>query len=315
MKTARSPVGGLHLGQFFSKPVLVHLVWGGLSTACGGDLEVPGPGATPPFSSRHADAGNADGSGRPPDTPASRQIAAVCLQDSDCSVLQPCSIARCQPDGWGISLPAEDGSGCDDTNACTVDDSCLAALCGGKPVVCMDGNACTVDSCDWKIGCQNAHHESACVMADECDLGQCSAGACKVAPGSACDDGNPCTADDCTSAEGCVAKMLTGPACDDGNPCSIGDLCEYGGCAGQGPSCSDSNPCTIDSCTPDGGCSHTPHTGKCVDGDVCTAWDSCVDGTCVGSVKVCEDGNACTEDLCHPVVGVCVWTKLAACSN
>jgi hypothetical protein len=47
----------------------------------------------------------------------------------------------------------DSGATCDDGNACTTDDTCGAAGCGGTAVDCDDGNPCTQDVCDPATGC------------------------------------------------------------------------------------------------------------------------------------------------------------------
>ena len=50
-------------------------------------------------------------------------------------------------------VAAEEGSPCDDGNACTGDVCDPQTGCGTTPVVCNDGDACTTDSCDPQTGC------------------------------------------------------------------------------------------------------------------------------------------------------------------
>jgi hypothetical protein len=47
-------------------------------------------------------------------------------------------------------------NGCNDGNACTVNDHCQGGGCGGGGAKnCNDGNSCTADSCQPLFGCQN----------------------------------------------------------------------------------------------------------------------------------------------------------------
>ena len=83
---------------------------------------------------------------------------------------------------------AEPASGdCDDHDACTVDDACVASECVGRPRVCDDGDPCTADSCSPGAGCGYAPLTGpACDDGLECSVGDaCLDGAC-VADTSEC---------------------------------------------------------------------------------------------------------------------------------
>ena len=64
----------------------------------------------------------------------------VCTDDS-CSPLVGC-------------INADHTRPCDDTNACTANDTCGAGTCTGSTVSCDDDNACTTDACLPSSGCQ-----------------------------------------------------------------------------------------------------------------------------------------------------------------
>ncbi len=49
--------------------------------------------------------------------------------------------------------PKPDGSGCEDGNACTIEDVCSGGVCVGAPLSCDDGNLCSDDTCDPLRGC------------------------------------------------------------------------------------------------------------------------------------------------------------------
>ena len=49
-----------------------------------------------------------------------------------------------------------DGTACNDTNACTIGDTCTAGVCVSLPIDCDDGQACTTDFCDTAEGCVHA---------------------------------------------------------------------------------------------------------------------------------------------------------------
>ena len=63
--------------------------------------------------------------------------------------------ATCNPQSGACdSQPSPDGSICDDSDACTVSDSCQSGACvPGAPIDCDDGDACTEDGCDSSTGC------------------------------------------------------------------------------------------------------------------------------------------------------------------
>jgi hypothetical protein len=73
-----------------------------------------------------------------------------------CTDLVQCHVAgTCDPATGVCSHPAAlDGTPCNDGNACTTSDACVAGLCvGGLPPNCNDGNVCTIDSCTPLTGC------------------------------------------------------------------------------------------------------------------------------------------------------------------
>jgi cysteine-rich repeat protein len=198
---------------------------------------------------------------------------------------------------------ASDGTGCNDGNACTTNDSCSGGACaGGPPPNCDDSDICTDDSCAPATGCVNTNNTAPCDDGNACTTNDtCSGGACAGGPPPNCDDSDVCTDDSCAPATGCVNTNNTAP-CDDGNACTTNDTCSGGACAGGPPlNCDDSDICTDDSCVPVTGCVHTNNTASCDDGNVCTTEDSCLDGACSGSLPPCDalgdvdcDGNPAT---------------------
>lgn len=65
-----------------------------------------------------------------------------------------CTLEQCDPK-TGNTLHVPLSISCNDGNACTVGDKCIAGSCmpGQAVLACDDGNACTVDSCDAAQGC------------------------------------------------------------------------------------------------------------------------------------------------------------------
>jgi len=231
----------------------------------------------------------------------------------------PCLDAACDPlTGDCMDVPAHEGQGCSDGDACTLYDSCVAGVCSGSGALsCNDGNLCTDDSCDPSSGCVYEANTADCDDANECTTADhCVAGACLPGAGISCDDANACTADACDPKEGCKYGLNSSP-CDDGNLCTSGDHCELGACIGGGTvSCNDGNACTDDSCSPKAGCQFVPNILACNDGNACTLGDYCSAGKCTAETSLgCDDGNACTEDSCGPAVGCVHKANMALCND
>ena len=262
----------------------------------------------------------------------------IAATDADYDDGNPCTKDSCDQ---GIQVKHEPITDltvqCDDVNACTSGDTCIAGACKGTPVSCSDGIACTVDTCSSAKGC--AH------------TGQ----------NAKCDDGNPCTTDGCDLALGCtVTGLAVGVSCTDGNECTVGDACDPGGSCSGKPSdacaCASDSDClgktqnlcigalvcqsggcvalaanavycdaSQDSACLKNGCDGA--TGKCQltsknegapcdDGNDCTTGETCQGGSCQGLGTVdCDDKNACTNDLCLPQSGCVHEANTAACDD
>lgn len=127
------------------------------------------------------------------------------------------------------------GTGCNDSSACTMGDSCFKGQCYGIEDSCDDGSDCTQDECDPGWGCQNiptnpgqsCDDYNLCTEETVCDeLGNCSGGTNVTCP----DDGNPCTSDACLPLKGCSYEPLPDfTECDDG---SLHGTCIGGQCVG-----------------------------------------------------------------------------------
>ncbi len=235
--------------------------------------------------------------------------------------------ATCDPVSGACSYPnAVDGTGCDDGNACTVNDVCTAGTCGGSAVVCTSPSACHTASgatCNPATGAcvyPNAtdgtvcNDGNACTQTDKCQAGVCAGsnpvqcltpGACKTALGATC---NPAT--------GACAypNAADGTTCNDGNGCTQTDQCEGGTCTGTNPVVCDSPP----ACRTQTGATCNTATGTCTypadadgtacdDGDACTQTDTCNGGSCVGSNPVvCPTPAACHDlGVCDTTTGQC----------
>jgi hypothetical protein len=192
----------------------------------------------------------------------------VCTPDpnraTQCSASDQChDIGTCDTTSGKCSNPQKgDGTVCDDGNACTQTDGCLAGSCvGSNPVNCTAADQChTAGTCDPSTGsCSSpaASDGTACSDGDGCTQGDtCQAGAC--APGAPVN----CTASDqchaagtCDPSTGSCSNPAApdGTVCSDGDGCTQGDTCQIGACAPGAP---------VD-CGPDGTCVSTGDGYSC----------------------------------------------------
>ncbi len=229
-----------------------------------------------------------------------------------------CLVADCNPATGACGFaPAHEGFACDDNDACTVGDHCVAGECApGLPADCGDGNGCTTDGCSPGEGCTHTPAALTCDDFNLCTDGDsCLAGQCQPGGAVDCDDGNPCTIDSCAPKSGCLHSLSNG-SCDDGDACTVNDHCQAGQCL-PGPTleCNDFNPCTDDSCGA-GGCQHLAHEGGCDDGNACTLGESCAAGACVSAGLLdCDDDDICTTDFCDPQTGCGHKLNQAPCDD
>ena len=197
-------------------------------------------------------------------------VAGACMPDPE-SVPAPCpgltnecAVNACEPStGECVEQSVNDGTPCDDGDACTSAGTCAAGSCQAGPALdCDDHNTCTLDSCDG--GCVNAPLVGQlCDDADACTSGDTCAGDGTCVSGAAvvCDDGEVCTEDSCHEVPGCVTAPADGVACDDDDPCTTGDACLGGSCALAAPTdCDDGDVCTVDACGVTG-CTHAADAG------------------------------------------------------
>ncbi len=245
-----------------------------------------------------------------------------CVTALDCAgdVTVACQAWQCV-EGQCALTAATDGSTCEDGNACTGSDSCLAGVCVGGGNVCdcqvdgdcNDGNVCTDDTCDAQKKCQHAANTLGCDDSNACTEGDvCADSACKSGPAKTCDDANLCTDDQCNIADAACTNTPNTGACQDNNACTVGDVCSGGGCAPGGLiTCDDGNLCTDDACDPAQGCVAVANAAPCDDGDLCTLNDICAASKCAGAVNACDDKNVCTVDLCDSKTGTCSHNNIA----
>ena len=208
---------------------------------------------------------------------------------------------------------------CDDSSACTAEDTCVAGKCAGKAVGCADdGDPCTLDICA-KTGpaagaCVHPTVDgNPCKDDDPCTLGDaCKGGQCLGNP-KACSGGSVCILASCGKVDGaCKYKYQpNGTPCDDANACTSNDQCDetLGICAGKPINCDDANPCTVNACNVASGCSATGSNAPCDDGNSCTVNDLCKSSLCdAGTFIACNDNNPCTTESCDAVIGKCKVT-------
>ncbi len=62
--------------------------------------------------------------------PVNAPVGTVCTEG-----LHECDVGACDVKGTCVASPAPDGVACNDHNACTKEDECLAGACGGGPIV------------------------------------------------------------------------------------------------------------------------------------------------------------------------------------
>jgi hypothetical protein len=219
-----------------------------------------------------------------------------------CDDQNPCTIDTCDPQTGVCAHTPGNGTPCDDANACSSDDNCMAGACVGKQLTCNDGDPCTVDTCSALTGCafvatadgSACDDWNACTVGDTCASGKCQSGAnsCTCASDSDCNDANVCTLDICVSGKCATTFATSGTACDDHSACTGGDACNSGWCyGGAAIVCDDNNPCTNDACDVSTGCVYANNNSACDDGDVCTSGDICNGGACSGAGS-CADASA-----------------------
>lgn len=249
----------------------------------------------------------------------------VCCNTACAGACDACSVAAGAPTN-GTCVPVT-GSLCDDGNACTQMDSCVAGACvGANPKVCAALDQChDAGTCNAATGaCSNPNKMdgsacsdgNACTQTDACMAGTCVGANPKVClPLDQCHDFGTCDA-----ATGMCSNpaLADGSTCNDGNACTQTDACMAGACVGANP-----KPCLpVDQCHDFGTCDSA--TGACSspvladgtacsDGNACTQMDTCNAGACVGAnPKVCLPTDQCHDfGTCDAATGMCSNPALA----
>jgi len=179
-------------------------------------------------------------------------LPGFCLIDGACRedgvAADACHVcdAEADPTHWTF----RDSAPCDDGNACTHHDQCVAAgeTCAGTPYDCDDGLSCTDDRCLGDGTCKHTLIANACLIDGACY------GRGEENPENPCERCWPAS----SSTE--WSSKPDGTACSDENECTINDKCVGGQCAsGAARICDDQNPCTDDLCDPATGCVTRPN--------------------------------------------------------
>lgn len=239
------------------------------------------------------------------------------------------------------------GTACNDNNAATVGDKCVAgALCMGTPATC----ASQLITCS---GTDVLQTSKLCTPGSTCTTAACCLPFCSGKPvGTACNDNNPLTAGDTCLASGvCAGTALStclkqsvvcvdddvradDQQCTPGVDCNVASCCSpFCAVNAEGTSCDDNNSRTTDDNCQSGVCVGTPiGTGGsdlCADhmeiecdptrtlsGDyTCTPGVDCdADTCCVPICEVADPGTSCddgndlsTNDVCNDQ-NTCVGT-------
>jgi hypothetical protein len=158
-----------------------------------------------------------------------------------CAPIDQCHTSGvCNPANGVCSTPTRpNGTSCDDGNACTQTDFCVAGVCNGSnPVVCTPGDQCHTNTCNQVTGaCVNqtkpdgttCNDGNACTESDVCVSGVCSGTSFACAPPDQCHQGGgTCNGDGTCS----YAAKADGTTCDDGNGNTVDDVCSSGTCVG-----------------------------------------------------------------------------------
>jgi hypothetical protein len=131
-----------------------------------------------------------------------------------CAPSTQCMNSYCDS-AFGCQLvPVRDGTGCNDGNPSTVNDTCQGGICRG-----------VVPECTADFHCNDG---DACNGTETCQAFACVGGVAPTCPAS-----TQCTNSFCDSASGCgVVPVPDGTACDDGDHFTGDDTCSAGVCRG-----------------------------------------------------------------------------------
>ena len=127
--------------------------------------------------------------------------------------------------------PVDNGTACDDKNACTTADTCQSGACTGGPALnCANGNPCSTDTCNPASGCVHTANTLPCDDGITCTVGdKCANFVCVGGPknDSLCNDGRKCSADSCVPGVGCQNTHISSCTCGGDGDCAVGYCCRY----------------------------------------------------------------------------------------
>lgn len=173
-----------------------------------------------------------------------------------CTPSDDCHVSACDEGTAGcVETVKDDGSICDDNDACTASSTCIGGTCVPGPGCQSD--ECSTSTCDPMVGC----------MAVPNDLG------------TPC--GNTfCSTGQCDGAGKCVVTALNvGVPCDDGLFCTNDEVCSpVGLCQGATSPCQNPSACVKATCDEDQDMCDFQAIGAgeaCEDGDLCTGGETC----------------------------------------
>ncbi|MBW2456026.1 MAG: hypothetical protein JRI68_16025, partial [Deltaproteobacteria bacterium] len=212
----------------------------------------------------------------------------------------------------------DDGTACDDSVFCTVQDACAAGICvGGPENDCgMTPGQCLELYCDENsqtcgeqaaapgAACQDPN--DLCVKGATCNNGLCTGGTtedCFMQPVP--DD---CHVSECNPQNGLCEPVVGnegGPCTDANDLCTVSKTCAAGVCQGGSPKdCSSLTlDCVLGVCDVNNGQCTTQALNNgdpCDDLDPCTSGELCNNGSCAGGAPVvqCTNGDSCCPSNC-----------------
>ncbi len=144
----------------------------------------------------------------------------------------PCLENVCDPEtGNCLDKWIANGTACNDSNACTANETCQQGSCTGSSINCDDGNPCTDDDCNTQSGCvhENLPDGTSCGGNMECQGGVCQQANVPVVLASGLDSPHDLAIDDTwvyfiedDSDEGTVKKVPK----SGGNVVTLATLCK-----------------------------------------------------------------------------------------
>jgi hypothetical protein len=233
------------------------------------------------------------------------------------------------------------GYSCNDTNGCTINDTCVsigAEGCHGTDVDCDDivGNECVVTECVERSDEPGNNHFKCNFKIDNTkeDFGSCTPqGNCRGDDPLAADLGDD--DDDGRNDDGSCRRHSVLDECIAGR-CIVNELCpideeEAVTCEGASKEvltldeggCVDDNACTADSCLERGECEYETLVGVyCNNGNECDVSEcqlvdrepTCVKVNNEEAGTLCDDGNDCTYDQCNGL-GSCIGSGVPFCET